>query len=325
MLKRKWFAVVLGVILITFVCTVGYMAFKALQGSIRKLPPAASAMGDGAQTMPDWVPFAIDNSPELALEGFLYEGKKVETASAREAVASGNNVDKVTGQIKEKVSHYPFGQIPLILPDILTTADEKVLDENIAFGIIYYTSSTVEEALAFYRKALGSYEQFAEDKMDASTGKTYSMSFVVETEEKFKMNATVMVMEMPETTGYTCGIYVQAIIRGAAKKEMRVVGIREDGVPENYPDKIVPIYKMKDIYTAEGDSEGCFVQYSSEASYKNIVDYYRSQLKDKVDFKETSDNEGEVRFYGLAPGWEIYVGVIDSGGYGDVDINCYVK
>ena len=326
MQKRKWFAVLVGVILIILAaCTAGYMTLKTLQSSNRSHSQYASNFSNDGESIPIWVPFAIDNSPEQVFEGFLYEGKKVEAASVREAAASGNNVDRITGQIKEKVPHYPFGQILLIGPDMLISADENAVEDDISISIVYYTNSTVDDALAFYRQELGNHERFMEDELVNSTGKTYHMSFSAETEGKFRMDAGVMVMEMPETTGYTCAIYVQAAIRGAAKKEMQEVGIRDDGLPENFPDNIVPIYKMKELYMAEGDSEGCYVQYFSEASYKSIVDFYRTQLNDKTDFNESNDTEGEVWFYCSALGWEINVRIMDIDGYGYAEIDCYVQ
>jgi uncharacterized alkaline shock family protein YloU len=275
--------------------------------------------------MTGWVPFAIDNSPEFALDGFLYEGTKVEAASSREASESGDNEGRIESRIMEKVPHYPFDLIPLIKPDMLVNFDEKTLDEDISIGVLYYTKSTFDEAFEFYKQTLQNHERFNVDEFDSSTGKTYNISFSAETADGYKIDAGVMVMEMPENTGYTCAVNVQCAIRGIAKEEVEDVGLRDDGLPENFPDNIVPANKMTEIYMAEGDSQGCYVQFDTSASYEKTVDFYRNQLNDKTDFYESNDVEGEVSFYCLAPGWEINVRIMDSDGHGYVEINCYAQ
>lgn len=130
-----------------------------------------------------------------------------------------------------------------------------------------------------------------------------------------------MVMEMPESTGYTCCIMASGAIRGIAKKVVEDVGLRDDGLPENFPDNIVPVYKMQEIYSAEGDSEGCWVQFDSRATYKGAVDFYRTTLNDKTDFNENNETEGEVWFSCLAPGWSIDVRIMDNDGRAYVEIN----
>ena len=129
---------------------------------------------------------------------------------------------------------------------------------------------------------------------------------------------------MPESTGYTCCIYFQGAIRDAAKKVVEDVEFRDNGLPGNFPDNIVSAYKMQEIYNAEGDTEGCYVQFSSRATYKGAVEFYRTELNDKTNFYESDENEGEVYFSCLAPGWSIDVRIMDDGGRAYVEINCYV-
>lgn len=317
--------IMIGVAFLAVVCCiVGYLGFRALQ-KVGLIPEntGTSYTSAAEAVMSDWVPFVVDNSEESALEGFLYKGEAVEPAAVKEAAATASKDDRVTGSIKKQVPDYPFEQIPLIKPDMLVTAAEKPFDQDISINVMYYTLSSPDDTLAFYRQALGKYENFNEDVQDSSAGKSYILSF--NAEGKYKMDASVMVMEMPKTTGYTCAVNVQIAVRGAAKKEVQTVENRTDGLPGNYPDNYVPVYKISEIYTSEGDSKGCDLQYDSSASYKDTVDFYRSKLNGKTDFGETNDVEGEVSFYCLVPGWEIYVRIMDNSGNGYVEINCYVQ
>lgn len=281
-------------------------------------------LNEGEEYIPAWVPFTVSNSPEHELEGYLFEPLKVEPASVREAAESGNNEDRIESKIKEKVPHYPFEQIPLIKADMLVYADEKIVGDDMSISVTYYTKATVDETLEFYRNALRGYDRFDESIIENTSGKSYDLPFSTQIEGKYRMDAGVMVMEMPESTGYTCCLYIHGVIRGIAKKEDEPVGYREDGLPENYPENIVPLLKLREINMAEGDSTGCYIQYFSDATYKEAIEFYRDKLSDKTDYTENDETPGEVWIRCKALEWDIDVRIMENDDNSYMEINCYL-
>jgi hypothetical protein len=279
---------------------------------------------DEEYTMPVWAPFIVDSYPESPLEGFLYEGTPVLSAAAREAAKSSDKASALTEKVRQEAPHYPFAQVPLIEPDMLVSCTEHAVDETISVSVMYYTKLSFDEALEFYRSALKDFDRYNETEFDTDSGTSYNLSFSTVVDGGFKMDAGVMVMRMPENTGYECCISFQGAIRGAGKKEREPVGFREDGLPENFPDHIVPVYKVREILMTQGDTEGCYIQFDSEASFDEAVEFYRAQLSDLTDFSESGDDY-EAWFYCLAPGWSIRVLVVDYDGYAYIEIECYVE
>ncbi len=280
----------------------------------------------GEETLPDWVPFVVDTSEESPLEGFLYEGLPVQPASMLELAESGNREGLILAKVKEQAPDYPFDEIPLLRPDMLVTGSQRAVGDDVAVDILYYTLSSPDETLAFYRKELGKHEKFSEEVYESSTGNSYSMSFTVPGE--YKKNASVMVMEMPQTTGYSCAVNIHIAIRGLNKKEEIVIQIRDDGLPGNFPDELVPIYKLQEIFYADGYSDGesdsCYVQFYSTASYRESVDFYRKELSGRAGFKEYDDTGTEISFRFNAPGWTVDIRIMDNEGRNSyLEINCY--
>ncbi|MGI6086138.1 MAG: hypothetical protein ACOYIF_12020 [Acetivibrionales bacterium] len=156
MRKKKSLPLTIGIIILVLgVLGAGFLVYKDFKtrygGQEDSIPgndlQDVAELSEGEEYIPAWVPFAINNSPELELEGFLFERTKVETASVREAAESGDNESRIVGRIKEKAPHYPLEQIPLIQPDMLVSADERIVGDDISVGVTYYTKSTVDEAL----------------------------------------------------------------------------------------------------------------------------------------------------------------------------------
>jgi hypothetical protein len=87
----------------------------------------------------------------------------------------------------------------------------------------------------------------------------------------------------------------------------KIYGKMADGLPENYPDQVVPIYKLKKIMNSAGNSWGFAFEYISTASYEDASAYYRELLRNKEDFEE--EELSDETFHCKTSDWDINVNI----------------
>jgi tetratricopeptide (TPR) repeat protein len=324
-LKKKLIIIGIALLLILIICIVVFFRSKKLQDLVKGTTENAESTSAMVEVdMPDWVPFVVDETyGSSPLSGFLYSQQEVKSASEREAYENSSDSEKTMEGIKKRVPDYLFEEVPLLKPAMVVSAEQKVFEEDVIMGILFYTEASFDEALDFYKNALEKYDNYKEDTMDASTGITYTLS--VDIERKYKTHASVMVMEMPETTGYTCALNISIRVREAAKKEPVVIENRPDGLPGNYPDELLPVFKVKEVFDASGDDEGSYVQYFSSGSYSEAVDFFRNAMEDKTDFYEESEIEGEIYFSCRVPGWYLSVRIMENDGLAYIEAYCNIE
>lgn len=98
-----------------------------------------------------------------------------------------------------------------------------------------------------------------------------------------------------------------------------------NGLPEGYPDKLVPLFRVKEV--DEGNSyedNGDFtIQYFSSGTYKEVTKFYRDTLNDKPSYEQIDQGEGEVWFRCRALSYDIEVRIYDMDGETVIQIDLY--
>ena len=103
--------------------------------------------------------------------------------------------------------------------------------------------------------------------------------------------------------------------------EFQIYGIRADGLPENYPDQVVPIYQLKEILNSEGNSWGFAFEYTTTASYDDAAAYYRGLLQDEKDFEE--EVLSDETFHCKTSDWDININIRNVFGAVKIMIELY--
>ena len=106
-----------------------------------------------------------------------------------------------------------------------------------------------------------------------------------------------------------------------ASSEFQIYGTRADGLPENYPDQVVPIYQLKEILNSEGNSWGFGFEYVTSASYDDAAAYYRELLQDEEDFEE--EELSDETFHCRTSDWDININIRNVFGAVKVMIELY--